>query len=144
LVNRTEKNASRFIQWSKKILGFNEIVYVGNQNALSQSLVNNTRLIINTTPVGMYPFTDENPFPKNLAWKKHHIVYDLIYNPAKTALLKGAKEKGARTINGFEMLILQGLYSCVLWFPEKKTEILNIEENILNYARKQVHHENKI
>jgi shikimate dehydrogenase len=142
LVNRTEKNATRFIQWSKKILGFNEIIYVGNQDALTQNQVNETGIIINTTPVGMHPFSDESPFPKNLACKKHHVVYDLIYNPANTLLLKGAIEKGARTINGFEMLILQGLYSCILWFPEKETEILNVEETILDYARKQVKHEN--
>lgn len=72
-------------------------------------------LIINTTPVGMYPETDvELPFPY---WKlvAGQILYDLIYNPGETGFLKRGKEAGCITLNGMDMLLQQAEEGWKIW-----------------------------
>ena len=65
-------------------------------------------IIINTTPVGMYPNVEDNLVSKEIL-KKFKIAIDLIYNPLETKFLKEAKECGLKTINGLDMLIEQAL-----------------------------------
>ena len=65
-------------------------------------------IIINTTPVGMYPNVEYNLVSKEIL-KNFKIAVDLIYNPIETKFLKEAKECGLKTINGMEMLIEQAL-----------------------------------
>ncbi len=70
-------------------------------------------LIINTTSVGLQP-TDPAPFPTR--WiEPHHLVYDTIYNPAKTRLLRDAESQGARIANGLSLLLHQGALSLEYW-----------------------------
>ncbi len=64
------------------------------------------KLLINSTSIGMHPNVDETPIPKKLL-KKGTSVFDTIYNPAETLLLKQAKEVGAKTISGLDMFIFQ-------------------------------------
>lgn len=72
-------------------------------------------LVINTTPMGMYPNTDAYP-PFNLeALTKNHYVYDLIYNPARTQFLQKAEMRGATVKNGLEMLHIQAEKSWQIW-----------------------------
>ncbi len=63
-------------------------------------------LLVNTTPVGMAPDADRCPLPA--AWLKAPVVYDIIYNPPETLLLRRARERGAETIGGLEMFVAQG------------------------------------
>lgn len=72
-------------------------------------------LIVNCTPVGMYPDTDtELPFPyKRL--RCGQTLYDLIYNPAETGFLKRGREAGCRTLNGLDMLLLQADAGWGIW-----------------------------
>ena len=73
------------------------------------------KLIINTTPLGLYPNINQAPaLPYHLFTDKH-LAYDLIYNPEQTLFLKQAKEKGAVTINGLSMLHLQAQKSWEIW-----------------------------
>ena len=65
-------------------------------------------IIINTTPVGMFPNVEDNLVSKEIL-KKFKIAIDLIYNPLETKFLKEAKECGLKTINGLDMLIEQAL-----------------------------------
>lgn len=72
-------------------------------------------LIINTTPLGMYPQVDAAPdFPFERLTARH-FIYDLIYNPAETRLLRLAAAQGARVCNGMEMLILQAEGAWKIW-----------------------------
>jgi 3-dehydroquinate dehydratase/shikimate dehydrogenase len=64
------------------------------------------KLLINCTSVGMYPDTDQSPVPKEYV-KKGMAVFDTVYNPAETLLLKEAKQVGAKTIDGLSMFINQ-------------------------------------
>src|SRR5213596_968699 len=71
-------------------------------------------LIVNATPLGMNP-SDHSPIPARLL-APHHIVFDCVYRPSKTALLRAADEAGARGANGLSMLLHQGALSFSLWF----------------------------
>jgi shikimate dehydrogenase len=71
-------------------------------------------LIVNATPLGMNP-SDPAPIPARLL-APHHIVFDCVYRPSKTALLRAADEAGARGVNGLSMLLHQGTLSFSLWF----------------------------
>jgi 3-dehydroquinate dehydratase/shikimate dehydrogenase len=66
------------------------------------------KLIANCTGVGMYPNVDATPLPKECI-KKDMAVFDAVYNPEETKLLKEAREAGARTISGLEMFVKQAL-----------------------------------
>jgi shikimate dehydrogenase len=71
-------------------------------------------LIVNATPLGMNP-SDPAPIPARLL-APHHIVFDCVYGPSKTALLRAANEAGARGANGLSMLLHQGALSFSTWF----------------------------
>lgn len=72
-------------------------------------------IAIQTTPIGMYPHIDNNPITDNSFYDKFHTAVDLIYNPSKTAFLKKAEEKGIQILNGFEMLVYQGIKAYEIW-----------------------------
>jgi len=78
------------------------------------------KLIINTTPVGMSPNIEEFPPIPYEATTHHHLLYDLIYNPEETAFLKKGKEQGATIKNGYEMLVLQAEKSWEIWTEKAK------------------------
>ena len=101
------------------------------------ALIEATDLIVNTTPVGMktekneenlLPYGDK--FWQSLSSKT--IVYDLIYNPSQTQLLKLSEKKGCMTINGIKMLIAQGAKSLSFW-----TDGLEIPYEVMHDALKK-------
>ena len=73
--------------------------------------------IINATPVGMSPNIDLSPIDE-FVLKETKFVFDMIYNPPQTKLLKMAKERGVKTINGLEMLFYQAIRSQEIWTGE--------------------------
>ena len=84
-------------------------------DAVDEKMISSHYLIINTTPLGMYPNVGECPaIPYQYLTPQHH-VYDLIYNPAETKFLAKGTLQGATTQNGQEMLILQAEESWRIW-----------------------------
>ncbi len=82
---------------------------------LSAEVMAANLLIVNTTPLGMYPKTDAcPPIPYELL-NAGHICYDLVYNPEETLFLKKSAAKGATTRNGLAMLHLQALLAWQIW-----------------------------
>lgn len=73
------------------------------------------KLIINTTPLGMFPKENECPPLPYHFFTKDHLAYDLIYNPEKTVFLKQAHANGAVVMNGLSMLQLQAEKSWEIW-----------------------------
>jgi shikimate dehydrogenase len=71
-------------------------------------------LIVNATPLGMNP-SDPAPIPAQLL-APHHIVFDCVYSPSRTRLLRAAAEAGARGANGLSMLLYQCALSFSIWF----------------------------
>jgi shikimate dehydrogenase len=78
-------------------------------------LVADSKLIINTTPLGMHPNTDTMPPFHHDNIGAGHYVYDLIYNPARTLFLQKAEMRGATIKNGLEMLHIQAEKSWNIW-----------------------------
>lgn len=70
--------------------------------------------LVNTTPIGMYPQTDEVPVPKGVLGQ-FKAVADAVYNPLKTALLREAETAGCATASGFEMFVYQGVEQFSTW-----------------------------
>jgi shikimate dehydrogenase len=90
----------------------NDILSYQNINA---SLIKDHLLIINTSPVGMFPDASEKPGIPYDALSRDHVLYDLIYNPEKTEFLKSGELMGAHTINGMEMLRIQAEKAWEIW-----------------------------
>ena len=86
-----------------------------NYNEISKEIINKHNLIINCTPLGTFPEINQIPqIPISLITNRH-IVYDLIYNPSKSLLLKKSEENGATIINGYQMLENQAMESWKIW-----------------------------
>lgn len=71
-------------------------------------------MLINTTPVGMHPHEDQSIAPAELL-KSYQVVFDIVYNPLRTRLLREAKNAGCKTIDGLKMLVYQGAASFTQW-----------------------------
>jgi shikimate 5-dehydrogenase len=72
------------------------------------SRIKDMDVVINATPVGMSPNEEQSPIPKGMLTNRQ-IVFDAIYKPYETRLLREAKERGARVIHGAEMFLHQGM-----------------------------------
>jgi len=73
-------------------------------------------LLVNTTPLGMWPRVEASPWPEELPCPAHLTGFDLVYNPLRTRLLAQAQEAGAKAIGGLKMLVYQGAISFRWWF----------------------------
>jgi shikimate dehydrogenase len=130
LTNRHEKvlilgtgGASKAVAFVLKEIGI-EVLFISrnpkgrNQfgyDDLNEYMVNACKLIVNTTPVGMYPnIEDCISFPFS-SLTEEHLVVDLIYNPEETVFLKKAKANHAMILNGASMLKEQALKSWDIW-----------------------------
>jgi len=78
-------------------------------------LLEKCKLIVNTTPVGQFPNTDEKPNLPYSSLTDQHVLYDLIYNPETTAFLQEGISRGARYCNGRSMLEIQADESYKIW-----------------------------
>ena len=84
-------------------------------NDLNKEMINACKLIVNTTPVGMYPnINDLIPIDYSFL-SENHLCIDLIYNPKETLFLKNSIKNNASTINGNHMLIEQAKESWKIW-----------------------------
>ncbi len=135
IISRNEKSLYELM---KNFGNQSQIKGLLNNDSQINNLIEETDLIVNTTPVGMktksnsannvLPYGEE--FWKSLNSKT--IVYDLIYNPAPTPLLKYCDKKGCRTIDGTQMLIAQGAKSLSFW-----TNGLEVPFEIMSNALKK-------
>ena len=114
--------ASKAINYGLRNLGL-ETVFVSRyerpdtiqyQN-ITPDVIREYNVIVNCTPVGMYPHTEECPLLPYEAMDSHTILYDLIYNPDETLFMKRGAKYGAQTKNGLEMLLLQAFASWEFW-----------------------------
>jgi shikimate dehydrogenase len=114
--------ASKAINYGLKSLGL-ETVFVSRYERpgtiqyerITPEVIKEYNVIVNCTPVGMYPHTEECPLLPYEAMDYHTILYDLIYNPDETLFMKRGREQGAEVKNGLEMLLLQAFASWEFW-----------------------------
>ncbi len=75
----------------------------------------NPQLIVNTTPLGMTPNSDQSPWPENLPFPTDAVIYDLVYNPRETKLVRDAHVQGLNATTGLGMLIEQAALAFEIW-----------------------------
>ncbi|MBR1929599.1 MAG: shikimate dehydrogenase [Paludibacteraceae bacterium] len=111
--------ASKAIAYSLKLknIPFETVSRKGllNYNNLNKEIILNHLLIINCTPLGMYPLSNEFPPIPYQFLTPQHIAIDLIYNPSQTLFLKKAVAMKASTLNGYTMLITQAQKAWEIW-----------------------------
>jgi shikimate dehydrogenase len=100
-----------YLSVSRKPKNEKEISY----KDLSRKIIQENNLIINTTPIGMFPGISEAPIIPYQFLGKEHFLYDLIYNPIETEFLKRGKKQGAKTKNGMDMLTNQAEEAWKIW-----------------------------
>ena len=114
--------ASKAINYGLRSLGL-ETVFVSRYErpdtiqyqSITPEVVKEYNVIVNCTPLGMYPKTEVCPDLPYEAMDSHTILYDLIYNPDETLFMKRGAEYGANVKNGLEMLLLQAFASWEFW-----------------------------
>jgi shikimate dehydrogenase len=119
--------ASKAIDYGLRSLGL-ETVFVSRYerpgtvqyNKLKPEDVKEYNVIVNCTPLGMYPKTEECPLLPYEAMDSNNLLYDLIYNPDETMFMKMGKKYGATVKNGLEMLLLQAFASWEFWNGERE------------------------
>ncbi len=84
-------------------------------NDLSEELIADTDIIVNTTPLGMFPNTDSAPALPYSALSAKHTLFDCVYNPRLTKFLQLGAEQGAKTIDGITMFYAQAEASWAIW-----------------------------
>jgi shikimate dehydrogenase len=82
---------------------------------VSRTLLDSTQLIVNTTPLGMFPDNDSKPDIDYDLLNESHILFDLVYNPELTAFLQMGKDRGCKIISGLKMLYSQAERSWEIW-----------------------------
>ena len=114
--------ASKAINFGLKSLGL-ETLFVSRYEKegtiqykeITSDVIKEYNVIVNCTPCGMYPHTEECPDLPYESMDNHTILYDLIYNPDETLFMKKGMKYGASTKNGLEMLLLQAFASWEFW-----------------------------
>jgi shikimate dehydrogenase len=111
ILNRTPKKAANMSKQLEKI-GKSKVRH-GNLEKLSE-IIDYTDILINTTSVGMNPNNEASPVSAN---QLHSglLVFDIVYNPIRTQLIKDAEAVGAKTLSGVKMLVYQGTEAFKLW-----------------------------
>ena len=111
--------ASKCVQFVLKKNNIDFIVVSRNSDftlaEITEETIQKHSIIINTTPLGMYPKTDRFPHLPYNAINSKHLVYDLVYNPEQSTFLRKAKAKNAEIKNGKQMLYLQAEKSWKIW-----------------------------
>ena len=124
LLNRTEEHAESLKQHFKNKMRFDSLSTRVLLQPNSFDALSDSALVVNATPVGMYPNTEDNIVNSAKVFTKNQIVFDLVYNPVKSNFLKDAESQGATIINGLMMLVEQAGKSFTLWtnteFPSEK------------------------
>ena len=118
--------ASKAVSYGLKSLGV-EPVYVSRYERpdtiqyanITPEVVKEYNVIVNCTPLGMYPHSDTCPELPYEAMDNHTILYDLIYNPDQTLFMRKGAAQGADVKNGLEMLLLQAFASWEFWHDKE-------------------------
>ncbi len=118
--------------WSNPAIEKN--LQVGTWDELAK-LIPQADLLVNTTPIGMYPQVNESPLSAEeiAQLPQGAIAYDLIYTPKPTQFLKLAEKQGAIAIDGLEMLVQQGVAALKIWLQQETVPVEVMRQALQNY-----------
>ena len=97
--------------------------------------VSKISLIVNTTPVGMTPNTDQSPWPEHISFSPEAAIYDLVYNPQDTTLVRNARLQGRPATTGLGMLIEQAGLAFEIWTgyrPSRETMLESATQSLIS------------
>jgi shikimate dehydrogenase len=103
---------------------------------LSNFELSNIALIVNTTPLGMTPNINQSPWPENLPFPTDAAIYDLVYNPRETKLVRDAHAQGLNATTGLGMLIEQAALAFEIWTnhsPSREIMCTSVEQSSINH-----------
>ena len=106
-----DKHGIEYLMVSRKPKNPDHISY----SDVTNDLIHDYKIIINTSPLGMYPDIESRPDIPYDALGKDHILYDLVYNPLMTSFLKEGEQRNTKLINGLKMLHLQAEMAWKIW-----------------------------
>ncbi|MFQ5706781.1 MAG: shikimate dehydrogenase [bacterium] len=114
VINRTLERAEKLVNEVCAKTSFTNIGFAGSSGKAAAGVIQSASLLVNATSVGTWPEADSTPlaFDSDL---KNVTVVDLVYNPVETRFLRAARELGAATVDGLEMLIFQGIEAMRIW-----------------------------
>lgn len=135
LLNRTEQHSEYLKQYFKDKMKYKLISTIELFSPEMTEALRNSKLIINTTSVGMYPDVDDSIINNDHKFRNDQIVFDLVYNPIKTKLIQLAETNGATALNGLTMLIHQAAKSFSLW-TNKEFPVEKVYKSVLLYLGK--------
>jgi shikimate dehydrogenase len=90
-----------------------------NYSEITDNILISNQLIVNTTPLGMFPDVESKPEIDYNLLGRDHILFDLVYNPELTAFLKMGADKGCTTISGIKMLHSQAERAWEIWNDDR-------------------------
>jgi shikimate dehydrogenase len=111
VVNRTFERAQRMLGDLMISAGVTGV----EVKTLDEAAEDSVDLIVNATPVGMWPHADASPWITGVPFPKEATVYDMIYRPQRTRLMDQAEAAGGRAVGGLGMLVRQGAASFKVW-----------------------------
>lgn len=122
--------ASKAVDYGLRSLGL-ETIFVSRfqrpntiqYKDITPEIIKEYNVIVNCTPCGMFPHTNECPDLPYEYMDNHTLLYDLIYNPDTTLFMQKGEERGASTKNGLEMLLLQAFASWEFWHGKEKYDL---------------------
>lgn len=115
IYNRTAARAADLVRHMRGLNLPGAVDWVPDEEALRALNLARFDLLVNATPAGMWPECEDSPWPEGIPLPLHWTVYDLVYNPLETRLLRDARRAGARTVGGLGMLVWQGALAFELW-----------------------------
>ena len=135
VVGRNEQKLNDFLDSWRNSTAIGQLS-VHNWQELPE-LLSKADLLVNTTPVGMYPHVDESPVSGDEMdlLPEGAIAYDLIYTPNPTQFLKLAEERGAIAIDGLEMLVQQGASALRIWLQQQDVPVDVMRQSLRQHLR---------
>ncbi|MBC8249713.1 MAG: shikimate dehydrogenase [Anaerolineales bacterium] len=119
VLNRTPARARALVQDFSPLFPSSSLLSLPLALQTLEEQTAEAHLLVNTTPVGLWPEVDQSIWPEDLTFPSHLAVFDLVYNPRQTKLLQQARAAGAKAIGGLGMLVHQGAAAFELWTGEK-------------------------
>jgi shikimate dehydrogenase len=134
IINRTEQIAESLKEYFSTKMLFNKIKAYHLVPPDVVKVLQDSKLIVNTSSIGMFPDIDDSATTIPESFLKGQVVFDVVYTPVKTKFLKIAEQQGATVITGLKMFVEQGAHSFELWTGQKmETEkVLRALEFYLN------------
>lgn len=138
LANRTTARALELVEHLSSASGFFNFITINLQPAEILKLLESVELVINATPIGMWPDSETAPFefPQTDA---NAIAIDLIYNPLPTRFLRTAIAAGLPVLDGLDMLIFQGIAAMQIW-SGRKIDAESVYPNLRKLLLEKVKH----